>query len=51
MTLITEDQLEQLCIDWFKNLGWDYQCGYNIAPDSENPIRKDYQEVVLEAPL
>lgn len=45
--MITEDQLEQHCIDWFKNLGWDYVCGYDIAPDSDNPKRKDYKEVII----
>lgn len=44
---ITEDQVEDLCIDWFKELGWDYECGYDIAPDSENPKRKDYKEVLI----
>ena len=32
---MTEDDLEQICIDWFKELGWDYECGYDIAPDSD----------------
>lgn len=45
--MITEDQLEQLCIDWFKELGWDYECGYDIAPDSDRPLRKDYKEVLI----
>lgn len=49
--MITEDQLEQLCIDWFKELGWNYELGYDIAPDSENPKRKNYQEVVLQGIL
>ena len=45
--MTTEDQLEQLCIDWFKELDWEYECGYDIAPDSENPKRKDYKEVLI----
>lgn len=48
---ITEDQLEQLCIDWFKELGWDYESGYDIAPDSHNPKRKNYNEVILDGRL
>ena len=35
------------CIDWFKELGWDYECGYDIAPDSENPKRENYKEVLI----
>ena len=45
--MITEDQLEQLCIDWFKELGWNYECGYDIAPDTDRPFRKDYKEVLV----
>jgi hypothetical protein len=30
--MITEDQLEQLCIEWFNTIGYDYVCGYDIAP-------------------
>ncbi len=45
--MITEDQLEQNCIDWFKELGWDYVSAYDIAPDSANPKRKDYKEVII----
>ncbi|UUM32369.1 hypothetical protein [Vibrio japonicus] len=31
--MITEDQLEQQCLDWFKELDYQYQNGYDIAPD------------------
>lgn len=44
---ITEDQLEQLCLDWFKSIGYDYVCGYDIAPDGNNPERTDYHQIVL----
>ena len=27
LSVITEDQLEQLCLDWFKAIGYDYACG------------------------
>lgn len=45
--MITEDQLEQLCLDWFKAMGYDYICGYEIAPDGENPERTDYRQIIL----
>lgn len=54
---ITEDQLEQLTLDWFKSIGYHYVCGYGIAPDGEaregalgygeNPERVDYRQIVL----
>ena len=44
---ITEDQLEQLTLNWFKSIGYDYVCGYDIAPDGEAPERIDYRQIVL----
>lgn len=45
--MITEDQLEQLCLDWFKSIGYDYVCGYDIAPDGDTPERVDYRQIIL----
>ena len=45
--MITEDQLEQLCLDWFKDIGYDYVCGYDIAPDGDSAERKDYRQIIL----
>jgi type I restriction enzyme R subunit len=45
--MINEDQVEQLAIEWFKELGYDYLHGYDIAPDSSTPERNNYQEVLL----
>ena len=45
--MITEDQLEQLCLDWFKAIGYEYACGYDIAPDGVAPERADYNQIVL----
>jgi type I restriction enzyme R subunit len=45
--MITEDQLEQLCLEWFKDTGWDYVCGYEIAPDGDHSERSDYRQIVL----
>ena len=45
--MITEDQLEQLCLDWFKAIGYEYACGYDIAPDGVAPERIDYRQIVL----
>ena len=45
--MITEDQLEQLCLDWFKSIGYGYVCGYDMAPDGDNPERSDYRQIIL----
>ncbi len=45
---MTEDQVELLSIDWFKELGYQYKCGYDIAPDGEKPERTEYRSVILQ---
>jgi type I restriction enzyme R subunit len=49
--MITEDQLEQLCLDWFRTQGYSYAYGPDIAPDGDTPERRDYQQVVLTGRL
>lgn len=46
---MNETQLENLCLDWFSENGWEVVHGIDIAPDSSNPLRKDYKQIVLEA--
>lgn len=45
--MINEDQVEKLAIEWFQELGYSYEHGAGIAPDSSTPERSNYQEVVL----
>lgn len=46
---MNEEQLELLCLDWFHDLGWDVLYGPDIAHDSSNPLRRDYNQVFLDA--
>lgn len=48
---MNETQLENLCLDWFSENGWEVVHGIDIAPDSSNPLRKDYKQVLIEADL
>lgn len=48
MSLITEDHVELQSIEWFKDLGYQYKCGYDIAHDGASPERQDYRTVVLK---
>ena len=48
---MTEEQLEQLCLDWFREGGWDVLYGPDIAPDSATPLRSDYAQVALDGHL
>lgn len=45
--MISEDQLEQLCLDWFQEGGFEYAYGPDIAPEGDAPERTDYRQVVL----
>jgi len=44
---MNEDELEQLCLEWFRENGWDVVYGPDISPDSSNPKRSDYHDVVV----
>lgn len=49
--MITEDQLEQQCIEWFREGGYEYVYGPDIAHDGDAPERIDYRQVVLTSRL
>ena len=46
--MITEDQLEQLAIQWFQDTGWSYVHGAVIAPEGVAAEREDFRAVVLK---
>jgi len=48
MSLINEEQVELQSIEWFKELGYQYKDGYEIAPEGVNPERNNFRQVVLE---
>lgn len=45
--MITEDQLEQLCLEWFREGGYGYLYGPDIAHDGEVPERVDCRQGAL----
>lgn len=48
---MTEDQLEQLCLDWFREGGWEIYHGPDIAYDGPSPMRSGYGQVILKGEL
>ena len=48
---MTEDQLEQQCLEWFAEGGWEVTHGPDLAPDGPSPERADYRQVLLLADL
>lgn len=49
--MISEDQLEQLCLEWFQAIGYATINGYEIAPDGNNPERSNYRQLILHERL
>ncbi|WP_419637191.1 type I restriction endonuclease subunit R, partial [Thiolapillus sp.] len=48
---MNEEELENLCLDWFREGGWDVVYGPDIAPDGTDPQRDDYAQVILKHDL
>ncbi|MGE0672847.1 MAG: type I restriction endonuclease subunit R [Methylibium sp.] len=44
---MTEDQLEQECLAWLADVGWQHRYGPDIAPDGDSPERDSYRQVLL----
>ena len=51
MALVTEDLVENQTIEWFKEIGYQYVCGYDLAFDGGAPEREDYISVILKGRL
>ena len=51
MSGITENQLEQIALAWFENLGYAVKFGPFISPDELGVERERYDQVVLEERL
>ncbi|MCL4210258.1 MAG: HsdR family type I site-specific deoxyribonuclease, partial [Phycisphaerales bacterium] len=47
MSYLDESQAEIVAVGYFRDLGYDYAFGPDIAPDGERPERADYAQVVL----
>lgn len=51
MTKITENAIEAFCIELLEKQGYEYIYAPDIAPDSDNPQRSSFDEVLLSARL
>ena len=51
MNKYNEDAYEQQCITWFKNIGWNWVNGPEIAHDGHSPERQSHKDVVLVSRL
>ena len=48
---MTEDDLEQMSLEWFQEIGYTFIHGPLLAPDGETPERDDFRQVVLTGRL
>ncbi len=48
MKKITEDDIEQLAINLLEKQGFKHLHGSNISPDSSQPLRNSYEDVLLD---
>ena len=48
MTTFTESELEEVALEWLAHLDWYAAHGRDIAPETFDAERDDYDEVVLE---
>ena len=51
MATFTESEVEQAALDWLAGLHWSIVHGPDIAPDTPNSERTDYEQVILERRL
>ena len=51
VTTMTESIVEEAALEWLAGLGWQTAHGPDIAPDTPNAERSDYDQVVLERRL
>ena len=51
MTTISESVVEEAALEWLAGLGWQTAHGPDIAPDTLNAERSDYDQVALERRL
>jgi type I restriction enzyme R subunit len=47
MTRITENTIEAFAIELLDKLGYEYIYAPDIAPDSENPERDSFEQVLV----
>ena len=47
MAYMTEEELEMMSLEWFKEIGYSFVHGPDLAPDGKSPEREDFRTVIL----
>lgn len=48
---MNEAELENMCLGWFGEVGWEVVYGPDIAPDGARSARENYDQVILQGVL
>ena len=51
MSLINEQNLENYCMEYFRQIGYQTLNGLDILPDGPNPLRQDIRQAILPPKL
>lgn len=51
MNQLSESNVEEVCLDWLAELGWQVVRGSHMAPEAAGAERDDYGQVILERRL
>ena len=51
MARITEDHLEQQCLEWFQHIGYSHVFAPQLDSDGASPERSDFRQVILSGRL
>ncbi len=51
MSALNENVLEQACLEWFGQLGWQIAHGPDLSPGGSHSEREDYRQVLLAGRL
>ena len=47
MSFLNEEDLENISIEWFKDIGYSSVHGPNLAPDGQSSEREDFRQLTL----
>ncbi len=47
MAFMTEEELEMMSMGWFKEIGYSFVHGLDLARNGKSPEREDFRKVIL----
>ena len=47
MAYMTEEELEMMSVEWFREIGYSFVHGPDLAPDGKSSEIEDFRQVIL----